>query len=157
MQLSKDRRIPYYFVAFFVGLAIVDGIMVTLALRTHSGTVMEHPYEAGLAYNRTIAASRTQQKLGWKAQIDVKQQTPTRALIRVTLLDENGRAIDADNVSLALTRPTQKGYDFKVPLSHIGGRYSKVIDFPLSGVWDMRVHANAGADTYQQSRRIVLQ
>ncbi|MEM6602558.1 MAG: FixH family protein, partial [Pseudomonadota bacterium] len=68
----KDRIIPWYFVIFFVLLAIVNVIFVTLAARSHPGTVQNNAYEIGLNYNEIIAASEQQDALGWKISIDYK-------------------------------------------------------------------------------------
>jgi len=157
MQLAKDRRIPYYFVAFFIGLAIVDGIMVTLAVRSHSGIVIEHPYEHGLAYNKTIKAAKDQQALGWRTSLDFVQHKAQQGKVVFLVSDGQGQAIKASNVRVRFTRPTQADFDFEVPLHRIAERYSAIVDFPLQGLWEMRVYADAKGITYQQSKRVVVE
>ncbi|MEQ1705902.1 MAG: FixH family protein, partial [Rickettsiales bacterium] len=63
------KRVWWYFVAFFGFIAAVNAVMVTLAIRTHSGVVTEHPYEKGLAYNQVVEAEKNQQKLGWNGDV----------------------------------------------------------------------------------------
>jgi len=57
----RDRIIPLYFVAFFVVIAIFDGIFVYLATSTHSGVVTENAYQKGLNYNQYIDAYNQQE------------------------------------------------------------------------------------------------
>ena len=54
------RHVWWYFVAFFGFIAAVNAAMVTIAIRTHSGVVSEHPYEEGLAYNAVVHAEKMQ-------------------------------------------------------------------------------------------------
>ena len=61
---KRDRIIPLYFVAFFVFIAIMDGIFVYLATTTHSGVVTENAYQKGLNYNQYITAYDQQEMLG---------------------------------------------------------------------------------------------
>lgn len=156
MQLAKDKRIPYYFVAFFIGLAIVDGIMVTLALRTHTGTVSAHPYEEGLAYNRTIAAAEAQAALGWHAAFEFVQQSAQQGEVWFALEDAQGTPLSMQHVRVEFTRPTSRGHDFELPLLQEGTQYRAHVAFPLQGLWEMRVHAARGDTPFQQSRRIVV-
>lgn len=144
----RDRIIPWYFVMFFVVIALVNAVMVTLALRTHTGTVTAHPYEKGLAYNKIVAAAQQQQALGWKGRIDYRQ-----GALHFSLQDRNQRPLIPEKATATLTRPTQSGMDFTAPLT---GEATPVT-FPAKGLWEVRVDAlNAGVH-YQQTRRIVVE
>lgn len=145
---KRDRWIPWYFVLFFVVVALVDGVMVSLALRTHRGVVTEHPYEKGLAYNRVVAAEEAQEKLGWKATIEYRAGT-----LNVAIHDAQGAALSPDTVKVQFRRPGRPENDFEVTLERGMSR----LDFPLKGVWEARVFAQLGADNYQQSKRLVIE
>jgi nitrogen fixation protein FixH len=157
MQLAKDRRIPYYFVAFFLGLAVIDGIMVTLAVRTQTGTVIEHPYETGLRYNDLIAASDKQAELGWKATLDFVPQGNHQGLLRMDLRDADAAPIAADSVTITLMRPTQAGHDFTATLQSDGAGYSAPVQFPMPGLWELRAYVEAHGQHYQHAKRIVVE
>ena len=148
-NLSKrDRIIPWYFVAFFLFIAAVNAVMVTLAIRTHSGLVTDHPYEKGLAYNQTIKAEEEQTQLGWKADISLMEN-----ILKVALKDSEGKAFIPDKITAKFTRPTQSGVDFEVELN--GG--AATINFPEQGLWNVRIFATKGDKTYQQAKRLVVQ
>lgn len=148
MMTQKDKWIPWYFVLFFVIVATVNAIMVTFALTTTTGTITDHPYEKGIAYNRIVEAEQKQEKLGWKAQIELKGTT-----LQVVLKDAKGLLLKPEKLVAHFTRPTQDGMDFDVPLTNGQAQ----VHFPIPGNWEVRVFAVVGKDTYQQSKRIIAE
>ena len=141
-----DRRVWWYFVAFFGFIAAVNAVMVTLAVRTHSGTVTDHPYEKGLAYNTVVEADETQKALGWKSQL-----TYADGALHFTLKDKQNQDITPENATATITRPTQSGMDFTQPLT--GAKTP--VTFPEKGLWEVRVDAEYKGVHYQTSARIV--
>ena len=115
---QRDKWIPWYFVLFFVVVAAVNAVMVTLAVRTHTGTVTDHPYEKGLAYNQVVDAANAQDKLGWKSDIRFEHPSPSeggsasiRGTLHVTLRDRSGHTLTPEKATATFTRPTQAGHD----------------------------------------------
>lgn len=143
----SGRRVWWYFVAFFGVIAAVNATMVTIAIRTHSGVVTEHPYEKGLAYNAVVDAEKKQEALGWKSRI-----TYENAALHFTVWDKNNQPLTPDSAKATITRPTQQGMDFK---SDLTGE-STPITFPAPGLWEVRVDAVHAGAHYQQSQRIVV-
>lgn len=144
----RDRMIPWYFVMFFVVIAAVNVVMVTLAIRTHSGTVTDHPYEKGLAYNQVIRAEEQQEALGWRANIGY-----AAGMLHFSLNDRDGRIIVPEKATATITRPAQAGLDFTLELTGAG----TAATFPAKGLWEIRVDAVYKKQHYQQSERIVVQ
>ncbi|MEM7197973.1 MAG: FixH family protein, partial [Pseudomonadota bacterium] len=143
--------IPWYFVAFFVVVVILDAIFVTIATSTHRGVVTELAYEKGLAYNTTIAAFDAQERLGWQA--DIRYIQPQ---VRFTLFDASGAPIDGARVVAHFTRVTQAGHDFHTPLVARGaGVYNGDVILPLSGQWRIGVSVKWKQQHYQKSKLIV--
>lgn len=142
----RTRIIPWYFVMFFAFIAAVNAVMVTLAVRTHTGLVTDHPYEKGLAYNKVIAAEEAQQKLGWNGTLALQKN-----MLVFTLKDKSGRDITPAEATASVVRPTSQGHDFTVLLAH--GRAK--VAFPESGVWDVRVKARVGEVDFHHAARIV--
>lgn len=142
------KRVWWYFVAFFGFIAAVNAVMVTLAIRTHSGVVTEHPYEKGLAYNQVVEAEKEQEALGWKGSINYKN-----GALSFDLHDQNNLPVAPEKTTATITRPTQQGMDFTVDLK---GAETPVL-FPANGLWEVRVDAMHEGVHYQQSKRIVVQ
>ncbi len=142
------RRVWWYFVAFFGLVVSVNAVMVTLAIRTHSGIVTEHPYEKGLAYNQVVEAEKQQEALGWKGIINYKNNA-----LFFDLRDQNNQAITPERTTATITRPTQQGMDFTIELKNT----ETPVDFPAKGLWEVRVDAVHEGVHYQQSKRIVVE
>ena len=151
--VKNDKAIPLYFVAFFLVVAIIDGILVYLATSTHSGLVTENAYKKGLNYNQQIAAFNKQVLTGWSGEIGFNNET-----LSFKLIDKGGEPIVGAKVVAHVLRSTMSGLDFKVTLQDQGkGRYEvKGANFPLKGQWDIIVVAEWNQQKYQQSKRIIV-
>ena len=155
-QIKKsDQFIPYYFVLFFVVLAIVDGIFVTIALNTHTGVVSKRAYEEGLTYNNVLDASKSQEALGWQSSLQLEKDTST---LTFSLLDSQNTALSDISVKAVIKRPIQEGLKFEVTLQydHASHSYVSPISFPTYGEWEVRVYALQDDKTYQTSKRFVV-
>jgi nitrogen fixation protein FixH len=150
----KGKTIFLYFLAFFGFIAIVNAGMITLALRTHTGTVTDHPYEKGLAYNEVVNAEVAQEKLGWKGEIILRRFSEKENSFRLefSLKDKNDNRITPTKVTARISRPTQAGMDFDVELDNSEAH----ISFPEKGSWEVRIFAEVVDKKYQQSKRIVV-
>lgn len=150
---KRDRLIPWYFVAFFVVVAILDGIFVYVATSTHTGVVTERAYDKGLAYNETVAAAEAQKQLGWQAEVALG----TDRVLSFTLTDESGQPLGGAAVKATFMRPTQDGMDFVAELAESAdGVYTAQVDFPVDGLWDVRVFAIEGGQDFQFHQRLVV-
>jgi len=148
-----NKRIPRYFILFFVCLAILDGFLVTTAFKTHRGLVTDNAYQKGLDYNDTVAAYNQQEKLGWQADINYANSELT-----LKLNDANNNKIEDAKVTAYFTRVTQAGDDFSAKLTYnTNGLYSGDIDFPEKGQWDVRIAVIWKDQKYQKRKRIVVQ
>lgn len=149
---KSDRFIPWYFVAFFVVLAAMDGVFVYLATSSHTGVVTDQAYERGLAYNETIAAAEKSADLNWQADIKL---VSTDLVLR--LADADGAPIDGADVNAMIMRPTQEGYDIELKLSQTAsGTYTVPVIFPLDGQWDVRVFVEWKLQQFQQGKRLIV-
>lgn len=152
MMTKKDRWIPWYFVGFFAIIAVMDGIFVYLATDTHTGVVTEQAYQKGLNYNETVAAVEAQEALGWSSIIDYQSDGEF-----VFTLSEGEQPLAGAEIIAEFTRPTHNGVDFSVPLLESGaGAYRAPVEFPLDGIWDVRVYVTWNQQQYQQTERLVI-
>lgn len=153
LPLTQGYRILAYFLAFFGCLLLVDGVMVTLAIRTQTGMVTEHPYEKGLAYNKVVQAAATQEALGWKGDIVFTQTGKDKGTLALKVKDVSGNILVFENIKADIYRPTQAGMDFTVPFHDDVAK----IAFPRKGLWEIRIYATKGHQAYQQSTRIIVE
>lgn len=142
------KQVLFYFVAFFGFIAAVNAVMVTVAIRTHSGVVTQHPYEKGLAYNKVVEAEQKQQELGWTGKIDYKD-----GMLIFTLKDRSNNAITPEKITANITRPTQSAVDFSLELNNT----QTPVNFSAKGLWQVRVDAVYQGLHYQRIERIVVE
>lgn len=142
----SDRFIPWLVVLFFLVFMSVDAVMVTLALRTHSGVVTEQAYEKGLAYNSTLTAAQQQAETGWTHEIRMEGRT-----LRFTLRDAQGRAARDAAMIVKIQRTVKSGNDFIVVMHPVTGQdyYEAALDVPMKGAWQVRVFATWQSKQYQ--------
>ena len=149
---KSDKFIPWYFVAFFVVLAAMDGVFVYLATSSHTGVVADNAYERGLAYNETIAAAEESAALGWQAELEL-----VGSELQLKISGSDGAPVNDALVNALVSRPTQSGYDFNVPfVPESAGSYSGEAAFPLDGLWNVRVFVEWKQQQFQISKRLVV-
>ncbi len=150
---KSDRWIPWYFVGFFALIFMFDGVFVYLATSTHTGVVTEQAYEKGLNYNQTIEAAAAQKALGWQGEVTYDTSNQLNYVVR----DHDGALVTNAKVVAELTRPTHNGVDFNSSLLEIApGIYQAPIEFPLDGVWDVRIFVTWQQTQFQTAQRIVV-
>lgn len=142
---------PWIFVAGMALVVVVNGIMAFIALNTWTGLETEGHYVKGLAYNDNLAAAAAQAERGW--QVELTHQRG--GALSVAFRDRDGTPLSGLAVQVLAVRPTHQGYDTSVELEHAGGgRYEGKLALPLSGLWELRIHAFKGTIAFQTTERI---
>lgn len=145
------------FVGFFGVVFAVNGVMLAMALSTHSGLVANEPYRKGLRYNERIAADEAQSQLGWTSEIRLSEDV--RRLV-VTLADREGRSVDGMRVTATVGRPSTNRADRSLELvPQAPGRYEAAIQGLEAGAYvaSLSVARGRGGDevvVYQARRRL---
>lgn len=149
----SDRFIPYYFVLFFLLLAILLFWFVRIAISTNTGVISENAYNDGLAYNKIIAASDEQEKLGWKGEITLNDNR-----ISFKLVDKDNNPISDAEVKAFFVRPTTAGHDKQINLlPDKSGNYMADIDLELKGLWDVTILSTYGVNSFQKHKRLLIE
>jgi nitrogen fixation protein FixH len=150
---SRDRWIPWYFVAFFVVLSCVDGVFVYLATSTNPGVVASQAYREGKEYNAVIAQADRQDALGWRAEL-----TQTEGQLVFHLHDRDGAPLRRAVVNARLRRPVEAGHDTQLSLLPRGdGSYAAPWDAPMPGQWNISIQAVWNNQPFQYHRRLMVQ
>jgi nitrogen fixation protein FixH len=156
--VKKRSIIPWYFVWFFGFIAIVNAIMVYLAVGSFTGVVSEHSYQEGLAYNDVLEKSREQAELGWKTKISISPGSSGHTSLSINLQDKNGKAVHSAKVKARFYRPTLAGYDQTFNLIESNkGQYKAAVTLPLPGLWEIHVQAQKEHATIQTFERVVIE
>lgn len=133
------------FIAFFGVIIAVNAVFITAALDTHSGVVIEQPYEKGLAFNETLEKAKAQADIDHK----VSYENGTLRLI----LPVSNAAVEA-----SFLRPVKDGHDFKISLLHKGdGVYEATPQMPLPGAWTVRLKATWDNQIFQITHDLIAE
>ena len=142
---------PWIFVVGMALVVMVNGVMVFFAVGTWTGLETEGHYEKGLAYNDNLAAAAAQAERGWQVELAYERG----GAVSVSFRDRGGEPLSDLVVQVLAVRPTHQGYDTSVDMVHAGdGRYEGRLVLPLSGLWELRIHAFKGTIAFQSTERI---
>jgi len=153
MDMTRsDRMIPWMIVGFFVVVAAVNVVFISLAISSHSGVVVDKAYQRGLAYNDVIKAAEAQDTLGWSVDVLL-----TVDRLQAVLTDASGQPIEDALVTARLQRPVKDSWDQKVDLAAgEGGLYSAAFDPIKGGQWTVKVDIVWKQQSYHYQDRFLI-
>jgi len=148
----KDRLIPWYFVAAFMVVFLVNGIFVYVATSTNRGVVTEHAYEKGIHYNQVLAAKRQQESLDWKTNVAFED-----GVLSVMLSQATGAPLKQAQVQAFIRRPIEGGPEHRLLLKETQtGHYEAPLLLPKSGQWDVTVSILWNNTPFQMNTRLIV-
>jgi len=129
------------YISVFAAILAVAG-SVFVGIQTFDGTVTDHPYETGLAWDEI---EKKRGELGWSYRLENGPLKTGRNELQITLFDKEGNPLQASAVRMEISRPSTDRYDKTYYMTHTGqNRYSTVAHFPLYGNWGIIVHVSQG-------------
>ncbi len=154
MITAADRRsswIPWIFVVGMAVVVVVNGVLITVALRTFPGLVVQRPYDRGLAYNDELRRSQAQAALGWQVSLRYLDDNLT-----VRIVDASGATVTGLAVHATLSRPLEEGVSLDVDLMPLGNSYRAALALPKRGQWEARIGATGPAGEFRASYRLMV-
>ncbi|MGL4636126.1 MAG: FixH family protein [Beijerinckiaceae bacterium] len=151
------RFVLVAFISFFVVIALVNAVMMTLAIRTMPGLDVKNGYVASQAMNGEIMAMRQQSERGWKADIAVELKG-AEAPVSLFLVDRSGVPVTGLEAKARLAHPALTRADHNASLiEERPGKYvTQFADIP-PGAWTLIVEAGRNGERLFVSRnRVVL-
>lgn len=154
-QSLTGAKVLAALILFFGVIFSVNGMLAYYAISTFRGEVADHPYEAGLAFNREIAAARAQQARNWRVDIAFPRGVGGKR-IEVSARDTEGRAIGGLKLTAAFRAPVDASRDRLVEMyEQRPGIYTT--EAPVAGGrWDIEIAARRDGETLFQSKSRVL-
>ena len=121
-----------------VSAVIVGAVMLTFAIRSDDGLVVDDYYKQGKEINRVLARTEEAARLGVVASIQFDQ------LGQVQIhLDQKFQADPMSAVTLSLVHRTRAGLDRKSTLiRYADGIYRGQMTLPDTGVWAVQLEAD---------------
>lgn len=152
-----------FVIAWFVLLTIVLAVnffMVSMAIVTNPGLVIEDFYEKGKNMDAVLASRKRMELLGWQLNVDMPVLSEGKAQnVTLTVLDKEGQPMPVDSAMLYYYRPSDKNMDGEIAFQSTNstGRYSVDFVLPLKGKWDLMVEVKKGDEHYNIGRSIMVQ
>lgn len=141
-----------------VGLITVSTMIGAAALIYHahadsSFAVEDDYYDKAVHWDASAAQKQRSAELGWRLNID----TSSNGSLRLTLVDGIGVPIEGATVTVEAFHNARSGDRLRLtPVGAGGGVYQQTAAFDRPGLWEFRVVAQRGADTFVAVRQIVV-
>jgi nitrogen fixation protein FixH len=169
--------VPLTIIAFFLILATVDSVIITLANQgasadfvrkflpvpkgkevgknvasAFSGTVANNFQKDVAQYNRYVDELRQQAALGWRIMdgwVD-KPVAGKASLFRLRVIDDEGMPVSGAKVVVQFMFSADKKQDSEVTLPEVEpGFYGQPVTLPESGAWSLLIDVKRGKDAYE--------
>jgi len=145
------RMVFVWIVGFFAIVALVNAVMIRAAVSTFGGVETENAYQAGLAFEREIAAAAAQDALHWSVQARVAAGTGGTEL-EVIATDAVGRPLTGLTATGRLVHPTDKRVDHVVALrEREPGRFNGATE-SVVGQWALVIELSRDGTRMFRSR-----
>ncbi len=138
----------------------VNFFMVSMAIVTNPGLVIDDFYEKGKNMDQTLAAQKRMDEMGWQLDVDLPDLKEGKsAPVTLMVLDKEGEPLNVDTAVLYYYRPSDRkldGQQVLVPTETLGQFKA---DFVLNtkGKWDLIMEVTQGELVYNIGRSIMVQ
>jgi len=138
-------------VSFFGVVILVNFYMAYSATSSFAGLVVENSYVESQLFNEKLAAVKRQAALGWKVDLDVREDG-----IRVDARDAKGIPIRG-RIEVEMTRPTTNRDDHEIQAETNGLGAVHLPTQLTAGAWDATVTVvSSDGERYLATRRVIL-
>ncbi|WP_028487393.1 FixH family protein [Thiomicrorhabdus chilensis] len=152
-----------FIIAWFVILTIVLGVnffMVSMAIVTNPGLVVDDFYEKGKNMDAVLANRKRMEQLGWQLNVDLPILSEAKpSTVTLNVLDKENQSMNVDSAMLYFYRPSDKNLDGELALNSTGlpGQYQAEFTLPLKGKWDLMIEVQKDGERYNIGRSIMVQ
>jgi nitrogen fixation protein FixH len=153
----SGRMVLACMVGFFLVVAGVNAVMMTIAIRTMPGVDVKSAYETSQRFNGEIARMQAQAERGWQASAQLRR-VGADAVVTLSLRDRAGAPVTGLAVRARLEHPAARREDHEAALGETAaGDYAATIPTVHGGGWTLAIAGARGEEQVFVSRgRIVL-
>ena len=132
----KQEPLVWLLIAIPLSAVIMGIVMLTLAIQSYSGLVVDDYYRKGKQINRVLARDRFAYELGLAA--DITLQGDGTVEVR---FDQGVQVIPGDKIELALVHATRPGLDRSLQLEKVDTYLlAGSLDLQGEGRWNLFLH-----------------
>ena len=168
-QVKKDQRdwsVAWknpFVIGWFAILTIVVGVnffMVSMAIVTNPGLVIDDFYEKGKNMDKVLAERKRMEEMGWQLKVDLPVLSEGKPdTVKLMVLDKENRPLNVDSAILYYYRPSDRKMDGEQALVATGteGQYQAELVLNTKGKWDVIMEVRQGELMYNMGRSIMVQ
>lgn len=148
---ARGRWIPWVFVAGFAVVVGVNGVLITAAIGTFTGTTTSGAYDRGLGYGAVLDEAARQKALGWRTAVKW-----TDGAVALAVRSADGTPLPADTmVAGTLRRPLDRTSLPLVFQPFAPGGWRAVV-LPDPGAWEAVLTITRGTDRLELRERLLI-
>jgi nitrogen fixation protein FixH len=153
--MSPQTRWTIIIVALLGSSLLVHGIMLVVALSDSSFAVEENYEQKAADWDERMRQRQFNRALDWSVDIDTAVAGPRGEVeVSVTLLDAQNAPIDDASLTLETFHNARATRKLRESLPARGdGLYQAVLPMGQSGVWEFRLTATRGDDTFTFTKK----
>ncbi|HYW49119.1 MAG TPA: FixH family protein [Gemmatimonadaceae bacterium] len=114
-------------------------------------------YRRAVRWDSTMAQSRRDRALGWRASATITRDTGRTALLHLSLTDAGDTFVAADSIDVEVLAVAHAGRVHRLPLQRIGDAYQARIPVAAAGLWDVSLRARRDTSLFTARLRVELQ
>ena len=156
---SASRAWAWAPLVLLVGL--IGTQLVVLGNVLHDPAFATEPdyYQKGVDWDASQAQKRQSSALGWQSALHAESlAVPGHTLLRVRLDDAHGRALVGARLRATAFHNARAARAFELRFEETAeGSYDEDLGSARAGLWELRLHATRGADSYDRVFRLDLE
>ena len=151
-----------FVIAWVVILLIVLSVnffMVSMAIVTNPGLVVDDYYEQGKRMDVILAEQKRMETIGWQLDVDMPVLSEgKKATVKLSVLDKTDKPIDVETAILYFYRPADRNLDGMVHMKKVDGvgLYEQELSLPAKGKWDLIMEVTKGDIRINLGRSIMV-
>jgi len=163
---KRDWSVPWknplviIWFSILITVLCVNFFMVSMAIVTAPGLVIDDFYEKGKNMDKILAAQKKMGEMGWQLEIDLPDLKEGKtAQVTLMVLDKEGEPLNIDTAVLYYYRPSDKDLDGEQELLPTGtlGEFTAEFMLNTKGKWDLIMEVTQGELVYNVGRSIMVQ
>ncbi len=163
---KRDWSVPWknplviIWFSILIVVLFVNFFMVSMAITTNPGLVIDDFYEKGKNMDKTLAAQKRMEEMGWQLNVDFPDLKEGKAEhVTLAVLDKEGEALHVDTAMLYYYRPSDRKLDGEKPFTSTGakGEFEATFSLNTKGKWDLIIEVTQGDLVYNIGRSIMVQ
>ena len=156
LAITSANRWPLAITAVLVGQVVFGIWMAHVATDDPHFAVEPNYYAKAINWDATMAQSRADKALGWKAAATLTRTAGAGATLHLTLTDSTGALVHADSVTVtALAIAHSLTVNALTPTPDATG-YAAPVTVAGNGLWEVEVRAFRGAAVFTSTLRTEL-